>query len=79
MSENEIRWFNKHNFPKAETIKVYHANNLATLLKKMLDYVCENEEYEEYFEEIVNTDLFYDAIGRVIHQTSNYVKITTEK
>lgn len=52
----------KHN--RQYNLKTYERDDLASILREMASYV-ESCEDTSYFQEIVNTGLFHDAVGRV--------------
>ena len=52
--------------------------NLADILREMADYVESNGPEEGYFEEIVGSGLFHDAIGEVVSMKNGVVEYVTE-
>lgn len=55
-------------------------NNLPSILREMADYLdgCKESEYQEYFDQIVTSGLFNDAIGKVVNRGNGYAEYLTE-
>ena len=59
----------------------YKAEALAVILREMADYLtdnCNQSEYAGYFQEIVQTGLFHDAIGKPVEISENSVTVITD-
>jgi len=59
----------------------YNSNQLAEILKEMASYVENLEEPCEeqyYFEHVIQSGLFHDAIGKIVDQKEGGVTVTTE-
>ena len=59
----------------------YRSEKLADFLREMADYLsdsCTKDEYPDYFQDIVETGLFHDAMGKPIAVTEDSVIVCTE-
>lgn len=65
-------------------VKKYDVNDLPTILEEMAEYVkqCKaNGEYDtliEYFCDITDSNLFHDAIGKIIQNDISKVLVTED-
>lgn len=59
----------------------YETDQLAEILKEMASYIENTNEHDEkqyFFEQITQTELFHDAIGKIVDQNEDEVTVTTE-
>lgn len=59
----------------------YNANQLPAILREMADYLSDNcypEEYPAYFQDIVKTGLFHDAMGKPVAIAEDSVIVRTD-
>lgn len=59
-------------------IEIYKVKDLSDILRMMADYAEEQEDTSGYFQEIVNTGLFHDAIGKVVEDFGDEVNVSTD-
>lgn len=60
-----------------ESTEQYTQEQLAEILREMASYVESCQDYS-YFQEIVNTGLFHDAIGKVLENFGDEVNVSTD-
>ena len=61
-------------------METYNIEDLSFVLRVMASYLdgCTESETQGYFQEIVNTGLFHDAMGKVVSQSESEVVVTTD-
>lgn len=77
-------------FINKNVTKTYYKSDLPDIIEMCQDYIdqCSKYEQETYqqelndvcgdFNDIINSDIFHDAIGKVVNIYDNRVEVTTE-
>lgn len=60
--------------------KTYNKDNLKELLEICSSYIdgIDSESKEKYFQELINTDLFTDAVGKITKVKGKTIEVITE-
>lgn len=79
-SESVIGWYSIHELTPSPLRKL-NAENLIDVLKEIISYL-ENDDnhadFSTYLQQLANTSLFHDAIGKVVEMTDGNVLVAEE-